>query len=43
MSAGGARKQKQKCEAVSRRARIEAHRVLYHSTSGLRIIKKKRS
>jgi len=32
----------QKCEAVPRRARIKAHRLVYHSTLGLRVIKKKR-
>ena len=33
----------QKCEAVPRRARIfQAHRLLYHSTLGLRVITKKK-
>jgi len=31
-----------KCEAVPRRARIKVHRLLYHSTLGFRVIKKKR-
>ena len=31
----------QKCEAVPRRAR-EAHRLVYHSTLGLRVIKKRK-
>jgi len=32
----------QKCEAVPRRLVFKAHRLLYHSTLGLRVIKKKK-
>ena len=32
----------QKCEEVQRRAHIQAHRLVYHSTLGWRVIKKKK-
>jgi len=33
----------QKCESVPRRARFKAHRLVYHSTLGFRVIKKKKN